>query len=296
MFDLLERTGELAGTTGARAFLAGRSLLTYDIGVQRTRAFFWKMKFFCTSWPLVDHDIDHLRNHVASALDDDGIADPYIAAVTQLFPVTADAPDVVLVVQRDVLHDDAADADRLQFADRCKRAGAPDLNLDIAQHRRRPFGGEFMRDRPPRRTGDEAEAFLPVEAVDLVDDAVDVVIEFGARFLDLAVKCDQLFDRVTELGQRVGLEAATLEPAYHAGLRILRHRTHLTPGIGKETERPRSGDAGVFLAQRTGRGIARIGEDSIARGLLAFVEREKRLFGHVDFAAHLADVGHLPAF
>ena len=126
------------------------------------------------------HDVDHLRNHVAGALDDDGVADPDVAALAQLLAVAADALDVVLVVQRDVLHDDAADADRLELADRRERAGAPDLDLDVAQHRRGALGREFVRDRPARRARDEAEALLPVEAVDLVDDAVDVVVEFGA--------------------------------------------------------------------------------------------------------------------
>src|SRR5438105_12273551 len=40
MLDLLERTGELARTAGARTFLAGCRFLTHDVGVQRARAFF----------------------------------------------------------------------------------------------------------------------------------------------------------------------------------------------------------------------------------------------------------------
>ena len=107
---------------------------------------------------------------------------------------------------------------------------------------------------------------------------------------------DQLLDRMTQLGQRIGLEAAALEPVDHAGLRLLRHRAHLAPGIGEEAERARGGDARVLLAQRAGGRIARIGEDGVAGRLLPLVEREKRLLGHVDFAAHLADVGHVAAF
>ena len=62
------------------------------------------------------HDVDHLRDDVAGALDDDGVADADIAALAQRLAVAADALDVVLVVQRGVLHDDAADADRLELA------------------------------------------------------------------------------------------------------------------------------------------------------------------------------------
>src|SRR6202035_2405480 len=117
----------------------------------------------------------------------------------QLLAAAADTLDVVLVVQRDVLHDHAADADRLGLPAGGEGAVAADLDLDIAQHGHGALGREFMRDRPARRARDEAEALLPVEAVDLVDDAVDIVIEPGALFLDLAVKRDQLFDRVAYL-------------------------------------------------------------------------------------------------
>src|SRR5205823_56097 len=224
---------------------------------------------FCASRPLVDNDIDHLRNDVAGALDHDGVADPDIAALAQLLAVAADTPDVILIVQRDVLHDDAADADRLQLADRRERAGAADLNLDVAQYRHGPFGRKLVRDAPARRARDETEPLLPVDAVDLVDDAVDVVVEMRSLFLDLAVEGDQLFGGVTKLGQRIGLEAAALEPVDHAALPIFRHRAHLAPGIGEEAERARGGDAGVFLAQRTRRRVAWIGEDGVAGGLLA---------------------------
>src|SRR5438552_3600648 len=237
MLDLLERTGELAGAAGARAFLAGCRFLAHDVGVQRARAFLREVKLLGALRPLVDHDIDDLRNHVAGALDHDGIADPDFAPLTQHFALVADALDVVLIVQRDVLHDHAADAHRLQFADRRERSRPPDLDLDVAQHRHGALGREFVRNGPARRARDEAEALLPVDAVDLVDDAVDVVIEFGALFLDLAMKRDQMLDGVAELGQRIGLEAAALEPVDHAGLRALRHCTHFTPGIGEEAER-----------------------------------------------------------
>ena len=52
---------------------------------------------------------------------------------------------------------------------------------------------------------------------------------------------------------------------------------------------------GILLAQRARRRIARIGEDGVAGRLLPLVQRQKRLLGHVDLAAHLADVGHVAA-
>src|ERR1700731_2478706 len=140
MLDLLIGAGELTGAAGARALLAGRGLLAHDVGVQRARTFLRKVIRFCFLWPLVDHDIDDLGNDVAGALNDHRVADPDVAALAQLFAVAANAPDVILIVQRDVLHDHAADADRLELADRREGAGAPDLDLDVAEYRHGALG------------------------------------------------------------------------------------------------------------------------------------------------------------
>src|SRR5579863_2424271 len=296
MLDLLVGTGELAGAAGARALLAGRGLLADDLGVQRARAFLREMIGLRVLRPLVDHDIDDLRNHVAGALDHDGVADPDVAPLAQFLTVAADAPDVILIVQRDVLHDDAADPDRLELADRRERAGAPDLDFYVPQHRGGALGRKLVRDRPARGARDKTKPLLPIQPVDLVDDAVDVVVEPGTLLLDLAVERDQLLDRVADFGQRVGLEAAMFEPGDHAGLRLRRHLRHLPPGIGEKAERARGGDRRVLLAQRARSRIARIDEYRVACGLLPLVERKEPLLGHVDFAAHLADFGHLAAF
>ncbi len=172
--DLLRRADQPAGAAAHRLPLlahrmaaAGRALGGELIGLRRLR-------------PLVEHDIDDLRDHVAGALHDHGVADADVAAAADRLAVVADALDVVLVVQRGVLHHHAADRHRLELGDRRQRAGAPDLDLDVAQHGGRLLGREFVRDRPARAARDEAEALLPVEAVELVDDAVDVVVELGA--------------------------------------------------------------------------------------------------------------------
>src|SRR6185312_10062759 len=188
VLDLLERTGELAGAARAGALLAGCGLLAHHVGMQRTRALLRKMEDLRILRPLVDDDVNHLRNDVAGALDDDGIANPDVAPLAELLAVAADPPDVVFVVQRHVLHDDAADPDRLELADRRERAGAPDLDLDVLQHGHGALGRKFVRDRPARRARYETQTLLPVEAVDLVDHPVDVVVETGALFLDLAME------------------------------------------------------------------------------------------------------------
>src|SRR6185312_1275692 len=188
MLDLLERTGELAGAAGARALLAARGFLAHHVGVQRAWALLREVKLLRSPGPLVNDDVDHLRDHVARALDHHGVADPDVAALAQHLALVADALDVILIVQRHVLHDDAADADRLQLADGREGTSAADLDLDVAQHRGGALGGEFMRDAPAWRARHEAEPFLPIDAIDLVDDAIDVVVEPGAAFLDLAME------------------------------------------------------------------------------------------------------------
>ena len=90
-------------------------------------------------------------------------------------------------MQRGVGDDDAADGDGPQLGHRRQRAGAPDLDFDSLDDRRRALGGEFVRDRPARAARDEAQPLLQREVVDLVDDAVDVVAEVGALGLDGAI-------------------------------------------------------------------------------------------------------------
>ena len=99
---------------------------------------------------------------------------------------------ILMLCKRRVLHHHAADRDRLELGDRGQRAGAADLDLDVAHDGGRALGRELVRDRPARSARHEAKPLLPVEAVDLVDDAVDVVVEPGALQSDVAVKRQQL--------------------------------------------------------------------------------------------------------
>ena len=122
----------------------------------------------------------HLRDDVAGALDQHPVADAH-----------AEPLDLVAIVQGRVGDGDAADADRLQPRDRGQLAGAADLDVDRLEHRLGLLGRELVGDRPARRLRDEAEPLLPVEPVDLVDDAVDVERQVGALRLDRPVMAEQ---------------------------------------------------------------------------------------------------------
>src|SRR5690606_18658837 len=97
-----------------------------------------------------DH-ADDLGDDVASALQDDGVADADVLA-----------GDLVFVVQGGVAHHDAADGDGVQARDGGQGAGAADLDVDAFQHGRGLLRRELVGDGPTRASGDEAEALLPV--------------------------------------------------------------------------------------------------------------------------------------
>ena len=143
--------------------------------------------------PLLEHDAHHLRDHVAGAADDHRVADADVLA-----------RDLVLVVQRGVGHDHAADRHRLELGGRRERAGAADLDLDVEQPVVASCGRELVGDGPARRARDEAQPLLPVEPVDLVDDAVDVVAERRrACAADLAIEGQHLLDALAHAHQRI---------------------------------------------------------------------------------------------
>src|SRR5690606_31950876 len=128
-----------------------------------------------------DH-ADDLGDDVAGALQDDGVADAHVLA-----------SDLVLVVQGGVADHDAADSDGMQAGDGGQGAGAADLNVDAFQNGRRLLRRELVGDGPARASGDEAEALLPVQPVDLIDHAVDVVAEAGPVGFQTAIDRNQSF-------------------------------------------------------------------------------------------------------
>ena len=165
MLLALERTGELAGAAAHDPLPAGRRLLAHHRRLQRTRADLGKVERLRALRAEREVDRQHLRDDVAGALHGDRVADADIDGLAlivdaQRLTVAAEAADVVLVVERRVLHDDAADGDRLQPRDGGQRAGAPDLDVDGEELRRRLLGRELVRDRPARRAGAQAEARL----------------------------------------------------------------------------------------------------------------------------------------
>ncbi len=86
---------------------------------------------------LVFHEAEDLTGSRHGALHDHRVA---LADVL--------AGDLVLVVERGVGDDDAANGDGLQPRHGCQCTGASDLDVDLLKNRRRLLGGEFVRQAP----------------------------------------------------------------------------------------------------------------------------------------------------
>ena len=72
-------------------------------------------------------------------------------------------------------------------------------------------------------------------------------------------------------------------------------RARFAPGIGEELERPARGDRRIELAQRAGRGVARIGENRLAGRRALLVQREEPGAFEIDLTADLDHLGPLLA-
>ena len=286
MFQPLLGLGGADETSGAAADDVGLAALV-DLAHGRAVAFgagVGKCIGLGAGGTLRQHDLDDLRDDVAGALDDDGVADADVLAV-----------DLVLVVQRGVGYDHAADGDGLELGDRRQRAGTADLDLDAAQDGSGLLGRELVRDRPARAARDKAEPLLQVEAVDLVDHAVDVVAQGRALQAGLAVVGEQLIGVAAARHARVHRQAPAPVGLAHAGLGVGGQARSVAPGVGEEAERAGGGDGRVELAQRAGGRIARIGEDPFAGRRLGLVQLTEIVVAEIDLAANIDRFGHVLA-
>ncbi|GJE45559.1 hypothetical protein AEGHOMDF_4758 [Methylobacterium soli] len=245
--------------------------------------------------PLLQHDVHHLRDDVARALHHHGIADPDVTALTDRLAVAPDALDIPLVVERGVRHNDAPDRHGPELRQGVERAGAPDIDRDLLHHREGLLGRELVGERPARRPGDEAEAALQGEVVNLVDHAIDVVAEIRPLRLDRAIMRDHGRRIGAQDCVRVHRQAPGPEPLHHAELAALEGWGHLAPGIGEEAQGARGRDRGIELAKRPGGGVARVGKERLAGRLLPGVDRGEIRVVEIDLAAHLADFRHVLA-
>ncbi len=165
----------------------------------------------------------------------------------------------------------------------------PNLNVDRLQRRLGPLSREFMRDCPARGLGDKAQPLLPVQPVDLVDHAVDIIRQLCALALDAGIMRQRPFRPINAHQQRRHWHAPCRNRRKNAGLGIGWQRAHLTPAMREEAQRTRRSDLGILLPQRPRRRIARVGEYLAALRLLLGIQRGKVGLRHIDLAPDFED-------
>ena len=175
------------------------------------------------------------------------------------------------------------------MCDRREHAGAAHIARDLFDHGLRLLRRVLESDRPARRARDEAELELLVEAVDLDDDAVDLVLQLMALPLPLGVVLDHVVDAREPPPVLVDPEAHPLQPTEHVPLRAAR-----AAGVERVHERlqvaaPR--DAGIDLTHASRRGVARVDIPGLALRLHLRVQALEGGDRKVHLAAHLEDIG-----
>ena len=146
---------------------------------------------------------------------------------------------------------------------------------------------ELPRDRPARLAADHAELALQLELVDLHHHAVDLEVEPVAPLLPALAGSHHLLDRVVHLHVAVHPETVLAHPVEPLVVGLELEPVDLADAVAPHRQRPRGGQRGVELANRTGRRVARVHEGRLAgRGPL-LVQAGERRQRQVDLAAHL---------
>ena len=224
----------------------------------------------------VRQDVDDVGDHVARALDDDGVPHPDVQAL-----------DLVGVVERGPADGGAGDPHRLETGGGRERARPADVDVDGDDPGGPHLGGELVRDGPSRVVGRRAQSPVVDEAIDFHDGAVRVVAEAIPLGLEPLTVTPDLVQGRTPLAARVRREPALPERRKHLRMGLERERISMAQLVYEHPEIPARRHAGVFLTHRPGRGIAGVGERRLALGLQLPVEPLEGRVAHVDLATDL---------
>ena len=147
------------------------------------------------------------------------------------------AGDFLLVVQRGATDGGPVEENRLELGDRCESAGAANLHCNRVELGLRLLGCVFVGHGPAWRLGGGTDAVAQVEAVQLDDSAVGVVVEAGSDAVQLG---DGVEDVVHAGAAPRVLWCAETKPAKRveqAGLRVDRRASDdLTAAVQDDVE------------------------------------------------------------
>ena len=225
---------------------------------------------------LVEDRAHDLRNHVARLVHDDSVALSHVFAA-----------DLVDVVQRGARNGGTGNRHRVELGDRREHTGAAHLDANFAQDGLLFLGRELKGDGPARRAGGKAQVELLLEAVDLYDNAVDVVVQVAAMFERLGTELVDLCRRCAT--SHVGVDAKTgaAQPVKKLALAVDMQRIGIGDGIDKGGKIAARRDLGVLLTQAASGSVARVGEGVAPLGIGLVVQTHKAALRHIDLAAHL---------
>ena len=224
----------------------------------------------------VEHRTHDLGNDVARLVHDDGVALAHVLAA-----------DLVDVVQRGARDGGAGDRHRIELRDRREHAGAANLDANLAQDGLLFLGRELKGDGPARCASGKAQVELLLEAVDLYDHAVDVVVQVAAMLERLSAELVGLGRRGAAGHVGVDAKAGAAQPIEELALAMDVQRVGIGDGIDKGCQVATRRDLGILLAQGSGGSVARVGEGVAALGIGLVVQAHKAALGHVDLAANL---------
>ena len=190
-------------------------------------------------------------------------------------------------MQRGARDGGAGDRHRIELGDRREHTGAANLDANFAQDGLLFLGRELKGNGPARRAGGKAQVELLLEAVNLYDHAVDVVVQVTAMLEGLGAELVDLGRRGTTSHVRVDAKAGATQPIEELALAVDVQRVGIGDGVDKGGKIAARRNLGILLAQAAGGGVARVGEGVASLGIGLFIQTNKAALGHIDLAAYL---------
>ena len=175
-----------------------------------------------------------MRNDIAGALQRDGIANAHILA-----------GDFIFIMQSRVAHHHATDIDRFHHGTRRQRTSTADLDFNIKKLGHRLFGGEFPRHRPARCAADKAKAALPINAVKLIDHAINIIRQSGTARADFGLEGFRHIFAFQPARQWVHRKTPAAQFIQESVMRFRRRFARGPHGIGQQFQRACRGNARI---------------------------------------------------
>ena len=208
------------------------------------------------------HRPDHLRDHIAGAAHDDGVAYPHVLAGY-----------LVLVVERGIGHGRSTDEHRLQNRKGRHGTRSTDVHLDAKQAGRLLLGRKLVRDRPTGAPCREPHLCLLGQWIYLHDHAVGLIRQVVTASLGVFDVCHHLVEVHHDLRAGVDRQAVAVEPGQRRAVRLEGgaplDEAQLIYPYGKS---PGGRDRRVFLADRPRGGIPGVDEEPLTGVCLRPVE------------------------